>query len=114
MTTKAVLLHAIRGKCLDCSAFQPGEVRECPVTACGLWPYRFGRDPDPGPARGCAKPSLGRSGANGERAAPVSCSGPVAESRELPLPRGDSGQGEAVQGQGLARHGARASAPVRA
>jgi hypothetical protein len=47
---KAAILQAIRGKCLECSCFQPNEVRGCPVTECELWPYRLGRDPDPGPA----------------------------------------------------------------
>jgi hypothetical protein len=55
MTTKAAILHAIRNKCLDCSCYQPVEVRECPVSTCGLWPYRFGVDPDPSPNRGFAK-----------------------------------------------------------
>ena len=50
MTTKAAVLQAIRQKCLDCSCHQLSEIRECPVTTCDLWPYRFGRDPDPGPA----------------------------------------------------------------
>jgi hypothetical protein len=55
VTTKADILHTIRHKCLDYSCFQPGEVRECPVTTCALWPYRFGRDPDPNRTRGFAK-----------------------------------------------------------
>lgn len=55
MTAKAVVLQAIRQKCLDCSAGQPSEVRECPVTTCGLWPYRLGRDPEPSQTRGFAK-----------------------------------------------------------
>ncbi len=38
-------MKAIRAKCLDCSAGQPKEVRLCPVTACPLWPYRMGRNP---------------------------------------------------------------------
>ncbi len=55
MTTKATILQAIRHKCLDCSVYQPAEVRECPVTTCGLWPYRSGVDPEPSQARGFAK-----------------------------------------------------------
>ena len=55
MTTKAAILTAIRQKCMDCSCDQPSEVRECPVTACDLWPFRFGRDPDPSRTRGFAK-----------------------------------------------------------
>ena len=58
MTTKAGILQAIRQKCLDCCCQQPKEVRACPVTACGLWPYRLGRDPDRSRSRGFAKPSL--------------------------------------------------------
>jgi hypothetical protein len=57
MTTKADILRAIRQKCLDCSCHQPSEVRDCPITACDLWPYRFGRDPEPSRTRGFAKPS---------------------------------------------------------
>ncbi len=56
MTTKADILQAIRHKCLDCCCFPPSEIRECPVTTCGLWPYRLGRDPEPSRARGFAKP----------------------------------------------------------
>jgi hypothetical protein len=55
MTTKTAILQAIRHKCLDCFVYQPAEVRECPVTKCGLWPYRFGMDPDPSRTRGFAK-----------------------------------------------------------
>ncbi len=58
MTTKADILQAIRHKCLDCCCFQPGEVRECPVSTCGLWPYRLGRDPEPSRSRGFAKPPV--------------------------------------------------------
>ncbi len=54
MTTKTGILQAIRQKCLDCSCFQPTEVRECPVSTCGLWPYRLGRDPEPSRTRGFA------------------------------------------------------------
>ena len=58
MTTKAQILQAIRRKCLDCSCFQPSEVRECPVSTCDLWPYRLSRDPDPSRSRGFAKSSV--------------------------------------------------------
>ena len=47
MTAKAKILKSIRHKCLDCSVGQPTEIRFCPVTACDLWPYRFGMDPNP-------------------------------------------------------------------
>ena len=39
-------LKAIRKKCLDCSYFQPSEVRKCTVIKCPIYPYRFGRRPD--------------------------------------------------------------------
>ena len=39
-------IKAIRERCLDCSYFQPGEVRKCPDIKCALYPYRFGRRPD--------------------------------------------------------------------
>jgi hypothetical protein len=55
MTTKADILSAIRGKCLECCCGQPGEVRACTITACELWPFRFGSDPFPSTTRGFAK-----------------------------------------------------------
>lgn len=42
---KVTPLKAIREKCLDCSGWQPSEVRKCPITACVLFPYRFGHNP---------------------------------------------------------------------
>ena len=39
-------LKAIRKKCLDCSYFQPKEVRRCTVIDCPIYPYRFGRRPN--------------------------------------------------------------------
>ena len=38
-------LKAIRKKCLDCSYYQPKEVRECTCIDCPIAPYRFGRRP---------------------------------------------------------------------
>ena len=35
-------MRAIRYNCLDCSGFDKKEVRECQITHCPLWPYRFG------------------------------------------------------------------------
>ncbi len=35
---------AIKKKCMDCSGFQPKEVRLCTVKRCNLWPYRMGKD----------------------------------------------------------------------
>jgi hypothetical protein len=55
VTSKAVVLQAIRQKCLDCCVYQPTEVRECTVYTCGLWPYRLGMDPHPSQTRGFAK-----------------------------------------------------------
>ena len=39
-------LKAIRVKCLDCSGFQPSEIRNCGITDCPLYPYRFGKNPN--------------------------------------------------------------------
>ena len=39
------VLRAIRLKCYDCSCFQLGEVRDCPVTTCPLYPFRLGKNP---------------------------------------------------------------------
>jgi hypothetical protein len=38
-------LQAIRAKCLDCSCYQPSEVRLCEALKCPLWPFRAGRYP---------------------------------------------------------------------
>lgn len=32
---------AIRAQCLECSLWQPKEVRLCPITDCSLYPYRM-------------------------------------------------------------------------
>lgn len=58
MTTKANILQAIRSKCLDCSCYQPSEVRNCHLTTCDLWPFRMGRDPNPTSRRGFAKSNV--------------------------------------------------------
>lgn len=39
-------VKAIRAKCLDCSGFQPSEVRRCEITECPLFPYRLGKNPN--------------------------------------------------------------------
>lgn len=39
-------VKAIRAWCLDCSGFQPKEVRLCLHTACPLYFYRFGKNPN--------------------------------------------------------------------
>ena len=38
-------LKAIRLKCLDCCCGQAREVRDCSCPACGLYPYRLGKNP---------------------------------------------------------------------
>ena len=101
MTTKADILHVIRQKCLDCSGDQPGEVRDCPVTHCGLWPYRMGVDPAPGPARGCAKPSLGRGGIGDDGTIRASDTGIGQPFGNFPLGRNGFDEGEAVGGDGI-------------
>ena len=39
-------LKAIRLKCLDCSCGSSNEVKLCPITACPLFPYRSGKNPN--------------------------------------------------------------------
>jgi len=39
-------LKTIRQKCLDCSNFQPSEVKKCPCTDCPLYAYRMGSNPN--------------------------------------------------------------------
>ena len=39
-------IKSIRAKCLDCSEYQPKEIRLCTVISCALYPYRMGRRPD--------------------------------------------------------------------
>lgn len=38
-------IKAIRAKCMDCTCYQPKEIRECRIITCALWPYRMGRRP---------------------------------------------------------------------
>ena len=38
-------VKAIRAKCLDCCCGQANEVRECPITDCPLYAFRFGKNP---------------------------------------------------------------------
>ena len=39
-------IKAIRKKCLDCTCYQPKEVRLCTIIDCPIYPYRFGHRPD--------------------------------------------------------------------
>jgi hypothetical protein len=71
VTTKAAVLQAIRRKCVECCCGQPGEVQKCHLTACDLWPYRFGRDPDPSPNRGFAKSTVYTGDSDGGDVAPT-------------------------------------------
>ncbi|MBU0634464.1 MAG: hypothetical protein KKA52_05305 [Candidatus Omnitrophica bacterium] len=38
-------LKAVRAKCLDCSGFQPKEVKLCTIEVCPLYLYRLGKNP---------------------------------------------------------------------
>lgn len=38
-------LKAIKTKCLECSNNQIGEVRNCTITDCALYPFRKGHNP---------------------------------------------------------------------
>ncbi len=37
---KGSLRAAIKLNCLECSAYQPGEIKLCVVTACAMFPHR--------------------------------------------------------------------------
>lgn len=39
-------IKAIRAKCLECSNYQPKEVRECIIPDCPLYPFRMGKNPN--------------------------------------------------------------------
>jgi len=39
-------MKAIRAKCLDCSRGNANDVKDCPITACPLFPYRLGKNPN--------------------------------------------------------------------
>ncbi len=39
-------VKAIRARCLDCSGFQPSQVRNCDIPECPLYLYRFGKNPN--------------------------------------------------------------------
>jgi hypothetical protein len=95
MTTKATILQAIRHKCLDCSCYQPVEVRECPVRTCGLWPYRFGTDPDPNPSRGFAKSPV-YAGHSATRAADSIPDAPNVSSSGIGLQHADFCESEGI------------------
>ena len=42
---KVSMAKAVREYCLQCGGGQPVEVRDCRVTDCPLFAYRFGRNP---------------------------------------------------------------------
>ena len=44
MTKKLTPLKAIRKYCMECS-YTFTDVRECPITECALFQYRFGKNP---------------------------------------------------------------------
>jgi len=46
MTIKLSPLKSIRAKCVECSAGQPSEIRDCAVMDCPLFPYRLGKNPN--------------------------------------------------------------------
>jgi len=41
---RITMSKAIREKCLDCSCWQPSEVRECHIVKCPLWRFRMGKE----------------------------------------------------------------------
>ena len=46
MVSKIKLLRDIRRFCLECSNGSYIEVKECVISKCILYPYRFGKDPE--------------------------------------------------------------------
>lgn len=38
-------VKAIRAKCLECTCGNLGEIKECIITHCPLYPFRFGKNP---------------------------------------------------------------------
>jgi hypothetical protein len=57
MTERLTPMEAIKKKCKDdCCAGQENEWKNCPITTCALFPYRFGHNP--------ARAGVGRSGGN--------------------------------------------------
>ena len=45
-------IKAIRARCVDCCGGVVGEVRKCTALRCPLWPFRIGKNPFHGKARG--------------------------------------------------------------
>lgn len=45
LTAKLTPMKAIKAKCMECSAGQRSEVRNCTVTTCALYGYRNGHRP---------------------------------------------------------------------
>ncbi len=39
-------IKAIRAKCLECSNYQPSEVKNCEIIECPLFTFRFGKNPN--------------------------------------------------------------------
>lgn len=39
-------LKSIRAKCLECSNQQKGEVLNCRIVDCSLYPFRLGKNPN--------------------------------------------------------------------
>ena len=54
-------LKAIRRNCLECSGGSAGEVKNCIITDCVLYPFRLGRNPHrKGMGRKYGNPELNR------------------------------------------------------
>ena len=43
INSKANILRAIRGKCVECSGGYAKMADSCNIKDCKLWPYRFGK-----------------------------------------------------------------------
>jgi hypothetical protein len=56
-------LKALRGRCVDCCADQPSEVRLCTAVACASWPFRLGSSPWRPPASEARREAQRQAGA---------------------------------------------------
>jgi hypothetical protein len=65
--------EAIRARCLDCSGFSAKEVRECPLSDCPLYPYRFSAGKQDPKKRDKAIRTYCRECMNGQRVEVYGC-----------------------------------------
>jgi hypothetical protein len=59
MTTKTDILRVIKIYCLECCGNDIKEINNCIVNKCSLYPFRLGKDPNPGKNKN-PNPTFGR------------------------------------------------------